>query len=86
MEIKKKNHVLLEDEASNWRQNWTVASSLSIRGNKAFVFLANQSVFPSGHTCNTFHWILFRNSSCLTLLAITVFTVPTRTKELLYGL
>ena len=51
MEIKKKKHVLHEDEESDWLQIWTAASSLDITGNKArkkiFVFLANQSVFPN---------------------------------------
>ena len=49
MEIKK--CILLEDEASDWLQIWTAASSLDVKGNKAkkkkeFVFLASPSVFP----------------------------------------
>ena len=33
MELKKK-HVLLEDEASDWLQIWTAASSLDVKSNK----------------------------------------------------
>ena len=35
MEIKKKKHVLLEDEALDWFQIRMVASSLDVKGNKA---------------------------------------------------
>ena len=31
MEIKKKKHVLLEDEASDWLQIWMVASLLDVK-------------------------------------------------------
>ena len=45
---KKKKRVLLVDEASDWLQIWTAASSLELKGNKSikkkFVFLANQLV------------------------------------------
>ena len=54
MKIKKKKRVLLKDEASDWLQIWTAASSPDVKGNKAikkeFVFLANRLVFPKyGH-------------------------------------
>ena len=59
MEIKKKKCVLLEDEALDWLQIWTVASSLDVKGNKAtkknFVFLANRSVFTKMVTYRIFH-------------------------------
>ena len=35
MEIKKKKRALLEDEASDWLQIRTAASSLDVKGNKA---------------------------------------------------
>ena len=34
MEIKKKKRVLLEDEASDWLQIWTAASSFDGKGKK----------------------------------------------------
>ena len=54
MEIMKKKCVLLlEDEVSDWLQNWTAASSLDVKGKKAikknFVLFANHLVFPYGH-------------------------------------
>ena len=48
---KEKKRVLLHDEAPDWLQIWTAASSLDVKGNKAikkkFVFLANRLVFPN---------------------------------------
>ena len=59
MKIKKKKHVLLVDEASDWLQIWTVASSLDVKGNKAikkkFVFLATGWFSQiRSHICITF--------------------------------
>ena len=45
MEIKKKKRIILIDEALDWLQIWTAASSLDVKGNKAI--LANWLVFPN---------------------------------------
>ena len=48
---KEKELVLLVDEASDWLQIWTAASSLDVKGNKAikkkFVFLTNRLFFQN---------------------------------------
>ena len=44
MEIKKKKHVLLEDEGLDWLQIWTTASSLDV-----IVKIAKPIGFPNGH-------------------------------------
>ena len=50
MEIKQKKLVLLEDRASDWRQIWTAASSLDIKGNmkqsKRILFFSLTGHFP----------------------------------------
>ena len=56
MEIKKKKHVLLEDEASDWHQIWMAASLLDVKGNKEIkklIFLLTGQFPRYGHifTC-----------------------------------
>ena len=46
MEIKENKRVLLEDEASDWLQIWTTASSLDVKDKKAYIFLLLTGVFP----------------------------------------
>ena len=45
IEIQKKKHVLLEDEASDWLQIRTAAYSLGVKGNKANFVVTNRSFF-----------------------------------------
>ena len=45
MIIKKKKCILLEDEALDWLQIWTTASSLDVKGKRANIF--NRLVFPN---------------------------------------
>ena len=49
--LMEKKSVILVDEAPDWLQIWTAASSLDVKGNKAikkkFVFLVNRFVFPN---------------------------------------
>ena len=40
LEIKKKKHVLLKDEASDWLQLWTKASSLDVKDKKGIIFFS----------------------------------------------
>ena len=60
MEIKKKKCILLEDEATDWLEICTAASSLDVKGkqaiNKKFVFLANRLVIPNmvTYTCTKY--------------------------------
>ena len=56
--MKKKTRILLVDEASNWLQIWTAASSLDVKGIKKEIcfFSANCLVFP-----NTVTYVLFNS-------------------------